>query len=64
MSARQVASKAYMLLGQVVPCVKQNASKIRIRRMELDTNLNMVHIKNQNIISMIGNNMNIILSVL
>ena len=36
MSARQL-----LLLGQCMPCVKQNASKIRIRRMELDTNLNM-----------------------
>lgn len=36
-----------MLLGQVIPCVKQNASKIRIRRMELDTNLNMYFKKDE-----------------
>jgi len=29
-------------MGQCMPCIKQNASKIRIRRMELDKNLNMV----------------------
>lgn len=31
-----------MLIGQCVPCVKENASKIRIRKMELDENLFMV----------------------
>lgn len=36
-----------MLLGQVVPCVKQTASKIRVRRMELDTNLNMYFKKDE-----------------
>ncbi|XP_058834071.1 small ribosomal subunit protein uS17m [Topomyia yanbarensis] len=36
-----MSSRAFMLLGQVIPCVKQNASKIRVRRMDLDTNLNM-----------------------
>lgn len=36
------AVRNLILLGQCVPCVKQTASKIRIRRMELDTNLNMV----------------------
>lgn len=41
MSARQL-----LLLGQCMPCVKHNASKIRIRRMELDTNLNMASIVN------------------
>ncbi|KAJ9599224.1 hypothetical protein L9F63_010308 [Diploptera punctata] len=30
-----------MLLGQCVPCVKQNASKIRVRRLKLDENLLM-----------------------
>lgn len=34
--------KAAMLLGQCVPSVKANASKIRIRKMELDQNLFMV----------------------
>lgn len=29
-------------MGQCMPCIKQNASKIRIRRMQLDKNLNMV----------------------
>lgn len=38
-----MASRTFMLMGQVMPCIKQNASKIRIRRMELDTNLNMVN---------------------
>lgn len=36
-----------MLLGQVIPCVKQTASKIRVRRMELDTNLNMYFKKDE-----------------
>ena len=36
------ASKTFMLLGQCVPCVKQNASKIRVRRLKLDENLLMV----------------------
>lgn len=35
-------SKHFMLLGQCLPSLKKNASKIRVRRMELDTNLNMV----------------------
>lgn len=34
--------KLAIMLGQCVPSVKANASKIRIRKMELDTNLNMV----------------------
>lgn len=39
-----MASKsAAILLGQCVPCIKNNASKIRIRRMVLDNNLNMVN---------------------
>ncbi|XP_055536430.1 28S ribosomal protein S17, mitochondrial isoform X2 [Wyeomyia smithii] len=42
-----MASRALMLLGQVVPCIKSNASKIRIRRMELDTNLNMYFKKDE-----------------
>ncbi|KAL3286122.1 hypothetical protein HHI36_000635 [Cryptolaemus montrouzieri] len=39
--ALQAASKVSMLLGQCVPCIKQNASKFKIKRLELDTNLNM-----------------------
>ena len=35
-------SKHFMLLGQCLPSLKKNASKIRVRRMELDKNLNMV----------------------
>lgn len=42
-----MASRAFMLMGQVVPCVKQTASKIRVRRMELDTNLNMYFKKDE-----------------
>lgn len=37
-----MASRGAMLLGQCMPCIKKNASKIRIRHMELDKNLNMV----------------------
>uniref|UniRef100_A0A1A9X498 28S ribosomal protein S17, mitochondrial n=1 Tax=Glossina brevipalpis TaxID=37001 RepID=A0A1A9X498_9MUSC len=36
-----------LLLGVCMPCVKQNTSKIRIRRMELDTNLNMYFKKDE-----------------
>lgn len=39
------AGKLAIMLGQCVPSVKHNASKIRIRKMELDTNLNMVRIR-------------------
>lgn len=46
------AGKVFLLMGQCLPSLKQNASKIRIRRMTLDTNLNMVKIsctnRNQN----------------
>lgn len=40
--ALRAASKVSMLMGQCVPCIKQNASKFKIKRLELDTNLNMV----------------------
>lgn len=40
--------KLAIMLGQCVPSVKHNASKIRIRKMELDTNLNMVRIGREN----------------
>lgn len=43
MSAKRL-SKAAILLGHCVPSLKANASKIRIRKMELDTNLNMVRL--------------------
>lgn len=39
-----------ILLGQCVPSVKENASKIRIRKMELDRNLFMVRILKTGII--------------
>ncbi|XP_058456217.1 small ribosomal subunit protein uS17m [Malaya genurostris] len=42
-----MSSRTFMLLGQVLPCIKQNASKVRIRRMELDTNLNMYFKKDE-----------------
>jgi len=38
-------SKALMLLGQCVPSVKQNASKIRVKRLVLDEKLLMVSFK-------------------
>ena len=40
--AAQKLSRAFMLMGQCVPSMKQNAAKIRVRRMELDKNLLMV----------------------
>lgn len=42
--ARNVAETArkFLLLGQCVPTVKQNAAKIRVKRLELDENLLMV----------------------
>ncbi|XP_055918013.1 28S ribosomal protein S17, mitochondrial [Eupeodes corollae] len=42
-----MASIRSILLGQCVPCVKKTASKIRVRRMELDTNLNMYFKKDE-----------------
>ncbi|KAG6457943.1 28S ribosomal protein S17, mitochondrial [Manduca sexta] len=41
--ARNVAESArkFLLLGQCVPTVKQNATKIRVKRLELDENLLM-----------------------
>jgi hypothetical protein len=41
--ASNKASKAFMLLGQCMPSLKVNASKIQVRRMKLDTYLNMVN---------------------
>lgn len=40
--AVSAASKTFMLIGQCVPCLKHNASKIKIKRLELDQNLLMV----------------------
>lgn len=37
-----VVRGASLLLGRCVPCVKQNASKIKVSKMELDENLLMV----------------------
>ncbi|KAB0804961.1 hypothetical protein PPYR_01931 [Photinus pyralis] len=39
--ALSAASKSFLLLGECVPCLKHNASKFKIRRFELDTNLLM-----------------------
>ncbi|XP_066262419.1 small ribosomal subunit protein uS17m [Euwallacea similis] len=35
------ANKTFMLLGVCVPSLKQGASKFKIKRLELDVNLNM-----------------------
>ncbi|KAI8438181.1 hypothetical protein MSG28_010802 [Choristoneura fumiferana] len=41
--SRNVAETArkFLLMGQCVPAVKQNAAKIRVKRLELDENLLM-----------------------
>ncbi|KAK5647417.1 hypothetical protein RI129_002309 [Pyrocoelia pectoralis] len=39
--ALAAASKSLLLLGECVPCLKHNASKFKVRRFELDTNLLM-----------------------
>lgn len=36
------ATRSSMLLGKVWPSVKKNAAKIKVKKMVLDTNLNMV----------------------
>lgn len=36
------ASKTLLLLGKCVPSLKQGAAKFKVRRLELDINLNMV----------------------
>lgn len=36
------AARAFILLGECVPCVKQNASRFQIKRLELDPHLLMV----------------------
>lgn len=38
-----VVSRGNILLGQCMPCLKQNTSKFKIRKMVLDRNLNMVN---------------------
>lgn len=38
------AARSTMLLGKVWPSVKKNAAKIKVKKMVLDTNLNMVRI--------------------
>uniref|UniRef100_A0A2H1VB61 SFRICE_002121 n=1 Tax=Spodoptera frugiperda TaxID=7108 RepID=A0A2H1VB61_SPOFR len=47
--ARNVAETArkFLLLGQCVPTVKQNAAKIRVKRLELDENLLMYFRKDE-----------------
>lgn len=40
--ALSAATKSFMVLGECVPCLKHNASKFKIKRLELDTNLLMV----------------------
>ncbi|KAK9746669.1 Ribosomal protein S17 [Popillia japonica] len=35
------AARAFILLGECVPCVKQNASRFQIKRLELDPHLLM-----------------------
>ncbi|XP_017469426.1 PREDICTED: 28S ribosomal protein S17, mitochondrial [Rhagoletis zephyria] len=42
-----MATRGAILLGQCMPCIKKNASKIRIRRMEFDKNLNMYFKKDE-----------------
>ncbi|XP_016928092.3 small ribosomal subunit protein uS17m [Drosophila suzukii] len=42
-----MSRRGLLLMGQCMPCIKQNASKIRIRRMELDKNLNMYFKKDE-----------------
>ncbi|XP_063386281.1 small ribosomal subunit protein uS17m [Cydia fagiglandana] len=47
--ARNVAETArkFLLMGQCVPSVKQNAAKIRVKRLELDENLLMYFRKDE-----------------
>ncbi|KAH8389720.1 28S ribosomal protein S17, mitochondrial [Drosophila serrata] len=42
-----MSRRGLLLMGQCMPCIKQNASKIRIRRMEMDKNLNMYFKKDE-----------------
>lgn len=45
--AGSTASRSFLLLGQCVPTLKQNASKIRVKRLELDKNLLMYFRKDE-----------------
>ncbi|XP_046999970.1 28S ribosomal protein S17, mitochondrial [Schistocerca americana] len=45
--ATGVVNRSYLLLGQCVPCVKRNASKFKVKRMELDKNLLMYFRKDE-----------------
>lgn len=38
----RAANKTFILLAQCVPCVKQQASKFKVKRQEMDNNLLMV----------------------
>ncbi|XP_044736320.1 28S ribosomal protein S17, mitochondrial [Chrysoperla carnea] len=40
-------SRSFLVLGQCVPCIKQNASKFRVKRLELDKNLLMYFRKDE-----------------
>lgn len=46
MAARGMASKTFLLMGQCLPSLKTNASRISVKQMVLDTNLNMVILHN------------------
>lgn len=48
------ATKSLMLLGRCVPSVKQNASKIIVKKLELDQNLLMVSFHSSFIINFIS----------
>ncbi|CAH0550970.1 unnamed protein product [Brassicogethes aeneus] len=43
----KAATKVSMLLGQCVPCLKQNTSKFKVKRLELDENLLMYFKKDE-----------------
>lgn len=49
------AAKNFLLLGQCVPTVKQNAAKIRVKRLELDENLLMVRWNCYSLFSLVRN---------
>ncbi|XP_019866927.1 28S ribosomal protein S17, mitochondrial [Aethina tumida] len=46
MALRSV-TKAHILLGQCVPCLKENTSKFKVKRLELDKNLLMYFKKDE-----------------
>ncbi|KAF5293921.1 hypothetical protein FQA39_LY13626 [Lamprigera yunnana] len=45
--ALAAANKSLLLLGECVPCLKKSASKFKIKRLELDTNLLMYFRKDE-----------------